>query len=165
MKPIHLLKNLLIFTVILCAASLSATHADSHKFGMAGCGLGSMALPGKNGKEQIVAATLNATGVQTFGITTGTSNCVDDSATASLSYISVNQMALKKDAARGEGESIDGLGKVLKCSNSLELGQTLQSHYSEIFGVEKFDSKIARDQIQSAIQNTPALQATCLSAK
>ncbi|MEN0057326.1 MAG: DUF3015 family protein, partial [Bdellovibrio sp.] len=44
-------------------------------YGTAGCGLGSLVFGNEKGPVQIVAATLNGTGVQTFGITTGTSNC------------------------------------------------------------------------------------------
>lgn len=161
------LKNSMVWVVLvaaLCGASISV-HAESNSYGMAGCGLGSMALPGKNGKEQIVSATLNATGFQTVGITLGTSNCVEDSSYATLSYIAINQEALKKDAARGEGETIEGLGKILKCSDSSELGLTLQKNYNEIFGEEKFDSKIAHEKIKSKIQTTPVLQASCLSMR
>lgn len=154
-----------VFTFVLFMSVTSAVHANSSKYGMAGCGLGSIALPGKNGKEQIVATTLNSTGVQTVGITIGTSNCVDHPETASLSYIAVNQNALKKDAARGSGESIEGLGKILSCSNSALLAETLQKNYQEIFGATRFDSKEVNSKIRTTIQKTPVLQAQCLSTR
>src|SRR3954469_2639303 len=47
-------------------------------YGMAGCGLGSLIFgPVNSPGAQILAATTNSTfGSQTFGITSGTSNCV-----------------------------------------------------------------------------------------
>src|SRR4051812_44427690 len=47
-------------------------------YGMAGCGLGSLAIRDGSKWMQVVAATLNGTGVQTFGISFGTSNCTED---------------------------------------------------------------------------------------
>lgn len=47
------------------------------QYGMDGCGLGSIVFGNDNGTlKQVIAATLNGTGMQTFGITSGTSNCV-----------------------------------------------------------------------------------------
>src|SRR5690349_9857353 len=52
-----------------------AIKGTKGRYGDAGCGLGALAFGDQQGPIQIVAATLNATGVQTFAITTGTSNC------------------------------------------------------------------------------------------
>src|SRR3954464_7446787 len=66
-----------------------AAHADADvtvsgtksTYGTAGCGLGSLVFGDQKGAIQILAATTNTTfGTQTFGITTGTSNCVDTAA-------------------------------------------------------------------------------------
>jgi len=72
------------------ALGLGASSAMADSFGMAGCGLGSMLIQ-SNGKEQIFVATTNgSSGSQTFGITSGTSNCKDDATTVAAMDISVN---------------------------------------------------------------------------
>src|SRR5215813_15499169 len=71
---------------VLIAFILSAgvAHADAENpaahgkstYGTAGCGLGSMVFGDQKGAIQILAGTTNwLFGTQTFGITTGTSNC------------------------------------------------------------------------------------------
>ena len=62
-----------IFAVIAVLAISSSAWAGGYK--SAGCGLGSMIIK-DDGFVQVFAATTNATsGSQTFGITSGTSNC------------------------------------------------------------------------------------------
>lgn len=152
-------KNLLSFAVV--AAALCVSSANAANYGMAGCGLGSMAITNDNGKIQIVAATLNGTGVQTFGITSGTSNCVDNGATASAMYIAVNQESLKKDIARGEGESLNGLSQVLKCSDATKLSSTLQQNFSSIFTSNNVKSDEVNQNIHALIQTNKDLNGTC----
>src|SRR3954465_9950051 len=107
---------------VLLALALTAgtAYADADNpaahgkatFGLAGCGLGSMIFGDQKGPVQILAATTNGPfGSQTFGITSGTSNCVDDSSTArgARNFIEGNREALAKDAARGSGETITTL--------------------------------------------------------
>lgn len=104
-------------------------------YGTAGCGLGSIVFGNKPGIIQIVAATLNGIGYsQTFGITSGTSNCVaeGDPRSAEL-FIIGNREQLAKDIARGNGETLANLSEVLGCSNEKSLGAKLQSNYQTIF--------------------------------
>ena len=94
------------------AANQSVKEAEkaikgTGKYGTAGCGLGSLAFDSQPGAVQILAVTLNATGVQTFGITTGTSNCQPGLfAQGTKDFVDANREVLAKDAARGEGEAI-----------------------------------------------------------
>jgi hypothetical protein len=105
---------------------------------------------------------LNAVGGnQTFGITSGTSNCVDHGASASAMYIAVNQEALKKDIARGEGESLNGLSQILKCSDTAALNSTLQKNYSAIFPSNEVKSEEVNKNIHGLIQSNKSLNATC----
>src|SRR5262245_22752963 len=68
-------------------------------YGAAGCGLGSVFFGSKPGFIQVLAATTNGTsGNQTFGITSGTSNCdtgSGGSASAKV-FIAANREALSK---------------------------------------------------------------------
>src|SRR5258706_1629657 len=82
------------------------------KYGPAGCGLGSLIFSPDSGFTPIFAATTNGTSyTQTFGISSGTSNC-DTGPSSSKSakvYVETNREALAKDIARGSGETLAGL--------------------------------------------------------
>ena len=80
-------------------------------YGMAGCGLGSMVFGDKPGLIQVIAATVNSTAAsQTFGISSGTSNCEDRAGTAAF-FIDANRVVLASDMARGSGETIVNLDR------------------------------------------------------
>src|SRR5437763_460743 len=104
-----------------------AAHGKS-TYGLAGCGLGSMVFGDQKGPIQILAATTNGTfGSQTFGITSGTSNCVEGSgAQGATNFIEGNREALAKDAARGSGETITTLTAMAGCKDAKAVGVTLQ---------------------------------------
>src|SRR5438309_10501086 len=76
-------------------AENSAAHGKS-TYGLAGCGLGSMIFGDQKGAIQILAATTNSTfGTPTFGISSGTSNCVEGSAPqGARNFIEGNRDAL-----------------------------------------------------------------------
>lgn len=153
-------KNLL--SLVLVGAALFASSTYAANTGMAGCGLGSMAFGNDNGKIQILAATTNGTfGSQTFGITSGTSNCVEGGATASAMYIAVNQESLKKDIARGEGETLNGLSQVLKCSDSTKFGNALQKNYTSIFTSKNVNSAEVSTNIHNLIRSNRDLNGVC----
>ncbi|HEY8271369.1 MAG TPA: DUF3015 family protein [Pseudobdellovibrionaceae bacterium] len=117
--------------------SANAASADSLKgtgvYGDAGCGLGSMVFGNKEGIVQVVAATLNGTGMQTFGITSGTSNCGPGlfSSAEINSFMQSNAVALENDIARGQGETLSTLNNMLGCSS--QFGDTLQKNYKNIY--------------------------------
>jgi hypothetical protein len=104
-------------------------------YGTAGCGLGSMAFGDQKGAIQILAATTNVLfGTQTFGITSGTSNCVESSgAKGARVFIEGNREALAKDAARGSGETITTLSAVAGCKDAKAVGVALQKHFTQLF--------------------------------
>lgn len=102
-------------------------------YGMAGCGLGSIVFGDKPGMIQVVAATLNSTGYQTFAITTGTSNCGDSGKSAQTTqFIETNRVALEKEISRGQGEAVDSLGKLMACKNP-NFSSDLRKNYSNSF--------------------------------
>ncbi len=132
----------LLFVVAVLAMSSSAFAA---KYGSAGCGLGSMIFEGdQTWWKQVLAATTNGTGVQTIGISLGTSNC-DSPAPLKVgqaeAYVEANKVALANDIARGNGETIVGLSKVYGCANSTEFGRALKSNYTMIFPNTAANSK------------------------
>ena len=135
---------------VLVALVLSAgvAYADAENpaatgkstYGLAGCGLGSMLFGDQKGMIQILAATTNGTfGSQTFGITSGTSNCVESASGTSgaRTFIEGNREALAKDAARGSGETITTLSAMAGCKDAKAVGVALQKRFAQLFPGEK----------------------------
>lgn len=120
-------------SIIIVALTMLGVSAAAETVGPAGCGLGWQLFGGKD--SQILAATTNgSSGTQTFGITTGTSGCVDGDGMAKLdAFIESNKVALETDAARGEGETLRSVALILKCLNPTEMSQALKDNHSRIF--------------------------------
>jgi hypothetical protein len=109
-------------------------------YGMAGCGLGSVLLGEKEGIVQIFSATLNNISAnQTFGMTSGTSNCDSYKDMASIRFIEDNRANLESDVARGGGETLESLSKMMGCQHDVG---TLQNRYTEIFQETKDSRKV-----------------------
>lgn len=134
-------------------------------YGSAGCGLGSIVIGNQSGMVQILAATTNGTsGTQTFGITSGTSNCDADQnggkKSASL-FITANRDALEKDISRGNGETVSALSGIMGCRDSTRVGAELQRNFEMIFP----NDKVSTDQVVHSILNTvkgsPTLAKSC----
>lgn len=127
------MRNLLVVLVF----ALMTSSAFAAKYGSAGCGLGSMIFEGdQTWWKQVLAATTNLTGIQTIGITLGTSNC-DSPAPLKVgqtqAFVEANKVALANDIARGNGETVVGLSKVYGCNNTATFGKALKSNYKTIF--------------------------------
>ncbi len=136
----------------------------SREYGMAGCGLGSV-IVGKKG-NQIIAATTNATAYnQSFAITVGTANCDDSEMTQTASrmdhFVAGNQVALAADVARGGGETLTGVSKILSCSNTELLNRTLQGKFSEIFPNYEVTPNEITDSVITVIRKDSVLAGTC----
>jgi hypothetical protein len=149
------LKTLFVLSALLAAGTASAQKKG---YGTAGCGLGSLVFGQEKGGVQIVAATLNATGVQTFGITTGTSNCEPGMfAMGTKNFVDANREVLAKDAARGEGEAIGALAVINHCKDLKGVGAALQRDYVQIFPSEKATNEEVTDAILKTLHSDPAL--------
>ncbi len=143
------------------SAAGGGSSGEGRGYGVAGCGLGSIVFGPKPGMIQIVAATLNGTGVQTFGITTGTSNCdIPEMGQQAAVFIEVNKEIVKKDAARGNGESLESLGQILGCTNSAKFGEMMQQNYESIFNPENSTYESTR-RILNAIKADSTMAAQC----
>lgn len=106
-------------------------NAAGLKYGMAGCGLGSIVFGEKGGFLQVFAGVTNLTGLQTFGISTGTSNCGEASKQAKASeFIEVNKVAIETDLSRGKGETLSALSEVLDCRNPATFETNIKNKYS-----------------------------------
>lgn len=154
-------------TLIAICGLLSASSAlaKGKGYGMAGCGLGSQLFMGKNDQvSQILGATTNGTsGNQTFGISSGTSNCTDQGVVTSQipMFIETNQIALANDIARGNGETLAHLSKVMGCSDTGRFNTTLQKNYGEIFTTDNIRSSQVTNSILDVIKNDSKLAGNC----
>jgi hypothetical protein len=132
-------------------------------YGMAGCGLGSIVFGAKPGMIQIVSATTNGIySNQTFGITSGTSNCAEEGGAARASlFITANREALEKDISRGSGETLSSLSEIMGCQDSSMLGRTLQENYRSIFPSESISSDQVTDSIMNTVRSSSSLSGSC----
>jgi Protein of unknown function (DUF3015) len=136
-----------------------AAIKGSGAYGTAGCGLGSMAFGSQPGAVQILAATTNGLfGTQTFGITSGTSNCGPGMmAQGTKNLVEANRLALAKEAARGEGDTIGALSVINACADSHAVGAALQRDFSSIFSSEQASNDEVTRAILKTLQADPAL--------
>ena len=154
------------------AAAAPAHAAAHHKsggsklaYGSAGCGGGTLIIGAGEGFSQVFVATSNQSSWQPVGITMGTSNCVPPEQMNSAgikewmpNFVAANKLSLAQDVARGNGEVIEGLASVLGCSDSAELGTTLQSDYSKIFGT--VNAAEISDSLFKSVQGNSRLNCT-----
>ncbi len=134
-------------------------------YGLAGCGLGSIVFGPQPGMVQVVAATTNGTFYsQSFGITSGTSNCdIPRMGQQAAEFIQVNKEIVMKDAARGNGETINALADIFGCSDANVLGADMQKHFSTYFNPKNNSYEITRRLLKS-LKTDAALKASCKSA-
>jgi hypothetical protein len=135
--------------IILLSLVSGSAFAAGKGIGPAGCGLGNVVLGTDN---QIFAATTNgSSGSQTFGITSGTSNCVDSSRMAQIeNYVETNKVALSNDAARGQGETLANLSQMMGCE-SQSFGGVVKSNYKNIF--HSNDSQQITARLMMVVEN------------
>lgn len=145
--------------VIAALATVAATSAMAQN-NVGSCGWGSKVFQGQRGvAPQVLAATTNGTsGNQTFGITFGTSGCTQDGVVSSswktAMYIDGNRVALARDAAAGQGESLDTLATVMgiKDADRAVFASTVKSYFGTVFA----DEHIAAN-LKSVLTATAAL--------
>ena len=147
------------FLAVATTASAQAGLKGTGAYGTAGCGLGSLVFGNQPGAVQIFAATTNGTfGSQTFGITTGTSNCGPGLfAMGTKNFVEANREALAKDVSRGEGEAIGALTVINACADSRAVGAALQRNFTAIFPSENASSDEVTKAILDTLHADPAL--------
>ena len=105
--------NKLLVAVVLPTLMLGTQAAMAAS--SSGCGLGTQVFEGQTGiVPQVLAVTTNGTsGNQTFGISSGTSGCVQNGTVASPSkmamFMGENMNKLAMDMSRGQGETLTTL--------------------------------------------------------
>lgn len=105
-----------------------------------------MVFGNKPGVMQILAATTNSTfASQTFGITTGTSNCDG----------SLMGGAGAKNIARGQGETLTNLAQA-GCQDASAVGPSLQKRFDALFPAGAAASQVS-ESIVGALKGSPQL--------
>ncbi|WP_411824282.1 DUF3015 domain-containing protein [Leptospira sp. 'Mane'] len=157
----------LIF-IILSVISILTVSLSAVNYGMAGCGLGSMVPAWKNDISQVMAATTNGSSSnQTFGITSGTSNCTNDGIVkaekAQEIFVHYNQAGLESEMAAGSGERINAFAQLLGCpTHSSELGELVKKNYSKIVTTEtRKDSKLLLASLKKEVGSDLKLSEAC----
>jgi len=147
------MKKTFLAVAALCSVLSFSGSAVAAGYGDAGCGLGSMLFGNEQGAVQILASTTNGTfGSQTFGITTGTSNC-NPAGLVKLDkerevFAQQNYPSLVKEMAMGEGESLNTLAGLYGCdqATNAHFGALVQDNFSSIV---KSDSTSSTDMLSS----------------
>ena len=154
MKRLALVAAVALFALPAAAQSNQTEKAikGTGVYGTAGCGLGSLAFGNTPGGVQILAATTNSLfGSQTFGITTGTSNCGPGLfAMGTKNFVEANREALAKDISRGTGEAIGALTVINACQDSAKVGAALQRNFGAIFPSDQ----VSNDDVTKVILET-----------
>ncbi len=145
--------KLTLLSLGLCSLNALAQMRAQSGYGEAGCGLGSMIFGSQKGGVQILAATTNgSSGSQTFGMTSGTSNCSAVFGKSTVDFIEANKVSLTNDSARGQGESLNALSQLYGCDEETEFAGTLQKNFADVFNSE--DSVVIDQKIKSLLKNT-----------
>jgi hypothetical protein len=156
-----------LFMPALVAGTMTFPALASKKYGMAGCGLGSLAI-GPNG-SQIFAATTNGTSSsQSWGIISGTSNCTKNIRYATLlkqkEFLSVNLPTLQKEMAQGKGETLNAFVEVLGCKSDAKkkVSSVLTKSYRKIFSKPGIEGVLHSAKEQILMKEKVAKQCTNL---
>jgi hypothetical protein len=130
-----------LVTASFVAMTFMGLGTAAAQYGEAGCGLGSMLIT-DSGFMQIFAATTNGTSAsQTFGITSGTSNCVESGVVKvdkeQEAFVEANFESLQQDIAAGGGPHLDALVELMGCEGVSDAVNTVaQSRYETLFSSE-----------------------------
>src|SRR5262245_32513030 len=108
------MKKIVVASLVTFAAASSMAAQNN----VGSCGVGSKLFEGQSGiAPQVLSVTPNGTFLQTVGITFGTSGCTQDGVVSShwktAMYIDGNRVALARDAAAGQGESLNTLAELM----------------------------------------------------
>ncbi|WP_141736140.1 DUF3015 family protein [Oligoflexus tunisiensis] len=163
------MKHILVGSCLVLFATGLMAAEKGPKYGMAGCGLGALVIDRNELLPQVGAWFLNGIASnQTYGMTSGTSNCVqgrsDVAAMEQEVYMTANLSSLSKEAAQGSGEHLNALAEVLGCQeeDKVRLGELSQNHYSELFANQEPEAVLQR--YLTVVNADPQLAKSCTKA-
>ena len=142
-----------ILSVVAALGLATSLYANQNT----GCGLGSLVIKNQNSTVlQVLAATTNGTsGTQTFGITSGTSNCNKPNNFVSNDklhqFVNENMDELAMDISAGKGETLNTVAALMNIENKEDFASKLQANFSDIYTSEKVTSAEVIDNIAKHI--------------
>ena len=143
------MKKILVSLAAVVALSSTAFAANNQT----GCGLGSIVI--KNPDSAVtyaLQATTNATGSQTFGITSGTSGCKKTKFVMNeraSEFVASNMDTLAKEISVGHGESVDTLAELLNIEDKATFASALQANYNNIYSSKSVKMADVLDNIST----------------
>lgn len=149
------MKKLILALLVLGASSVAFSG-----HGPSGCGLGTLIFADSNDVlwKQVLSSTSNgSSGNQTFGMTSGTSNCDMGGGMAKAVFIKANKVAISNDIARGNGNTLASLAKLYGCGNTRTFGVELQKNYESIFPQENVSANHIDASIQRLVTKTACI--------
>ncbi|HRP68322.1 MAG TPA: DUF3015 domain-containing protein [Turneriella sp.] len=161
------MKKISLSLAAVAAVAFAVPTAISAAYGAAGCGLGAIVFGSKPGIVQVLAATTNGTfASQTFGITTGTSECGGglvkvEAEQKVYAYNNFNQ--LQKEIAQGKGERLQTMAYLMGCNAESLNGFTTvaQKSYSTIFADKSTNSDMMLERLRTSVKADATLASQC----
>lgn len=172
MKKSHRFMSLAFAALTL---SLTGTSVEAARYGMAGCGLGSIIFASGQDADkaindvrikQLFAGTTNAFFTQSFGITTGTSNCTSGGTARNeeaeqMMFAEANFKQIARDMANGGGEYVTAFSALLGCSGSQDFASVAQKQYETIFPAAGTTPAGMLMTVKATVASDPGLAQTC----
>lgn len=165
------MKKMFLVGSILFSLTCFTGTAFAAGYGEAGCGLGSLvwqdSAKQKDPVFQILASTTNGTfGSQTFGITTGTSNCNDSIFKVEKErevFAAINFSTLVKEMAMGEGDNLNTLASLYGCSsdNFGTFGAVTQKNFGSIITSSETTHKEMLTNLKQVLAKEDNLAKSC----
>ena len=146
------MKKIVLVAVATLALSTGAFAKGANS--QTGCGLGSMIIPSNDSALMLaLQATTNGTSAnQTFGITSGTSNCKKVKLVMNeraAEFVASNMDQLTREIALGQGESVNTLAELMNVDNKEAFASTLQANYNSIYTNDKVEMADVLDNISA----------------
>ncbi len=152
------MRKLIVMVLALSLVLIGSTFAfatDSNT----GCGLGDMVFGDPDSSVLLgLEATTNGTfGNQTFGITSGTSNCTKPSKFVQndrlQEFVAQNMDSIAQDMASGGGESLDTVAELMEvpATERAAFNSTLQDNFSKVYPSGDMTSAQVIDNIAEVI--------------
>ncbi|MBI1860977.1 MAG: DUF3015 family protein [Deltaproteobacteria bacterium] len=144
MKRTLLIVIAVTLPMISFAAGKDQGGYKKHSYGMGGCGVISLFIQDNTMIPQAGKAAIDyiigLEGLNTFAMTTGTSNCTNNPGDHALLmeqqvFVSSNYESITREAAQGAGEHLVALAEVLGCDSN-QFATLAQSNHAQIFGSE-----------------------------
>ncbi len=146
MKKLLAVAVLSIMYVFVVGSAFAAAKESGMAHQNVGCGLGTMLFQNNADQSSLLQAfqaTTNGTfGTQTFGVTSGTSECKQPTKFVSNErlneFVVANMDNLAKDIAMGRGETLDAFADLMQVpiEKRPEFYQNLQASFAKIFPSE-----------------------------